>query len=138
MINVAVLTGRLTNFPELKKTKNDVSVTQFNVAVDRCFNNSEGKKITDFITCVAWRETADFICKYFKKGEMIALMGEIQTRKYEDKNGNKRTAFEIVINYATFCGGKGDNSGADAQRSGCFPAPFTVIDETDIDEDLPF
>ena len=127
MLNNVVLIGRLVDFPELKKTANGVSVSTIRIAVDRRFKGNNGEKITDFLNCVAWRGTADFICKYFKKGDLIALTGEIQTRKYEDKNGNKRTAVEVVINDASFCGGKNDNN-----------ADFTVINETDIDDELPF
>ena len=95
MLNIAVIMGRLTAAPELRTTPNGVSVTSFSVAVDRSYSSrSGGERQTDFINVVAWRGTAEFICKYFQKGQMIAIDGSIQTRNYEDKQGNKRTAVE--------------------------------------------
>ncbi len=132
MINNVTLVGRLTKLPELKKTTNGVSVSTFDIAVDRKFKNNDGEKVTDFITCVAWRGTADFICKYFNKGNYIALTGAIQTRKYEDKDGNKRTAFEIIVDNASFCGVKDDGgAGSEAPAN----TNYTVVADTD---DLPF
>ena len=110
MINCAVITGRLTADAELKSTASGVSVTSFTVAVDRNYQKQGEEKQTDFITVVAWRNTAEFISKYFKKGSMIAVQGSIQTRNYEDKNGNKRTAVEIVADNVSFCGSKAENS----------------------------
>src|SRR5690554_330063 len=87
-MNNVVLMGRICNAPELKHTQSGNAVTSFNLAVDRRFNKEE----TDFITIVAWRKTAEFVCNYFNKGSLIALQGSIQTRQYEDRQGNKRTA----------------------------------------------
>lgn len=101
MFNLVVLTGRLTVDPELKTTPNGISVCTFGVAVDRAYKKGEEKQ-TDFINIVAWRERAEFISKYFKKGNMIGIEGSIQTRKFTDKNGNNRTAFEIVANNVHF------------------------------------
>lgn len=99
MINNVVLMGRLCADPELKTTQSGLSVTSFALAVDK------GKdKGADFIDIVAWRDTADFINKYFDKGSMIAIVGSIQTRTYEDKNGNKRKAVEVVAREVSFCG----------------------------------
>ena len=106
MLNNVILMGRLTADPELKKTPSDVSVTTFTVAVDRAYAKQGEDKKTDFINIVAWRQTAEFICKYFKKGQMIAIQGSIQTRNYEDKDGHKRTAFEIMAEQVSFCGDK--------------------------------
>ena len=92
MFNLVVLTGRLTADPELKTTPNGISVTSFSVAVSRPYRSGEEAQ-TDFINIVAWRQRAEFICKYFTKGSMIGIEGSIQTRKYTDKNGNNRTAF---------------------------------------------
>lgn len=98
MFNLVVLTGRLTQDVELKTTPTGASVTSFTIAVDR-----KGKeKSTDFINIVAWRQTAEFVAKYFRKGSMIGIEGSIQTRKYQDKNGNNRTAFEVVANNVQF------------------------------------
>lgn len=101
MFNLVVLTGRLTADPELKTTPNGVSVTSFSIAVERRYKQGEERQ-ADFINIVAWRSSAEFICKYFKKGSMIGIEGSIQTRKYQDKNGNTRTAFEVVANNVQF------------------------------------
>ena len=98
--------GRLTAAPELKTTPSGVSVTSFRVAVDRNFVLQGEERQADFIDIVAWRQTAEFICRYFRKGSMIAVQGSIQTRNYEDRNGNKRTAIEIVADNVSFCGEK--------------------------------
>lgn len=111
MINCAVIMGRLTADPELKTTNSGTSVISFTVAVDRNYVKQGEERQADFINCVAWRGTADFIVKYFHKGDMIALQGSIQTRNYEDKNGNKRTATEIIVDMASFCGGKREQTG---------------------------
>jgi len=110
MINKAILTGRLTRDPEYRTTQSGISIANFTLAVDRRFKNSQGEYEADFINCTAWRNTAEFICKYFKKGALIGVVGSIQTRNYEDKNGNKRTAVEVVVDEAHFCGeSKGGN-----------------------------
>ena len=101
MFNLVVLTGRLTADPELKTTPNGVSVTSFSIAVERRYKQGEERQ-ADFINIVAWRSSAEFICKYFKKGSMIGIEGAIQTRKYQDKDGNNRTAFEVVANNVQF------------------------------------
>lgn len=102
MTNSVILMGRLTADPELRQTQNGTAVTSFTVAVERRFQREQ----TDFINIVAWKQTAEFVEKYFKKGAMIALRGSIQQRNYEDKNGNKRTAFEVVADEVSFCGSK--------------------------------
>ena len=106
MINNVVIMGRLTKDAELKTTANGISVTSFTIAVDRKFNKQGEEKQADFIDIIAWRGTAEFISKYFRKGSMIAVQGSIQTRMYEDKNGNKRKAVEIVADEVSFCGDK--------------------------------
>ena len=104
MLNVAVVMGRLVADPELRHTPSDVAVTSFTLAVDRSYVKSGTERQTDFIDIVAWRGTADFVCKYFRKGQMMAVHGSIQTRTYTDKDGNKRKAFEIVADDVNFCG----------------------------------
>ena len=94
MLNVVVLIGRMVADPELKRTQSGVSVSSFRVAVERSFSKEERK--ADFIDVVAWKGTAEFVCKYFHKGSLIAVNGSLQTRNYEDRNGNKRTAYEVV------------------------------------------
>ena len=91
-MNSINLVGRVAQDLELKKTQNDISVCAFTLAVSR----PKVKDVTDFINCVAWRQSAEYLCKYGVKGSMVAISGTLQTRKYEDKNGNKRTAFEVV------------------------------------------
>lgn len=101
MFNLVVLTGRLTGQPELKTTSNGISVCTFSIAVDRAYKKGEEKQ-TDFLNVVCWRTTAEFVSKWFKKGSLIGIEGSIQTRKFTDKNGNNRTAFEIVANNVHF------------------------------------
>ena len=117
MLNVAVLMGRLTADPELKHTQSGVSVTSFTIACDRSYVKSGAERQTDFVNIVAWRTTAEFICKYFRKGQLVAVQGSIQTRSYTDKDGNKRKAFEIVADNAHFAAPKRDGS-----SGGCAPA----------------
>lgn len=106
MLNVVSLLGRLVADPELRRTPNGVSVTTFTLAVDRNFVKAGSERQTDFIDIVAWRNTAEFVCKYFQKGSMMAVQGSIQTRTYEDKEGNKRKAFEILADNVFFAGSK--------------------------------
>ena len=141
MLNCAIIMGRLTADPELKTTANGVFVTSFCVAVDR--NYSKGEKQTDFINVVAWRQTADFITRYFHKGDMIAVQGEIQTCNYEDRQGNKRTATEIVSNSVSFCGGKstqGETKSTPQATIGNNRADIGIFHtpEDDDDDGLPF
>ncbi len=139
MFNLVVLTGRLTADPELKTTSNGIPVTSFSIAVNRNYRAGEEQQ-TDFINIVAWRQRAEFITKYFKKGSMIGIEGAIQTRKYTDKNGNNRTAFEVVVNNVQFVESK-----RDAAVAGSEPASFSNAGANDfaeidggMDDDLPF
>lgn len=102
MYNSVILVGRMAADPELKQTASGVSVTSFTVACDRRRNHQE----CDFIHVVAWRNQAEFVCKYFAKGSPIGVDGSIQTRSYTDRDGNKRTAFEVVAENVFFAGGK--------------------------------
>lgn len=113
--------GRLVADPELRQTPNGISVTTFRIAVDRNYSPKGGEKQADFIDIVAWRQTAEFVSRYFAKGRMIALEGSIQTRNYEDKNGNKRTAVEVVADQVYFADSKPSGTGAPAAPS--FPPP---------------
>ncbi len=147
MINVVVLMGRLVADPELKSTANGIATTSFRIAVDRNFANKQtGERQADFINIVAWRQTAEFVCKYFRKGSMIAIEGSLQTRSYEDKDGNKRTAYDVVANNVSFTGSKAESGTRDnavpfevpttAFSSGS-QGDFEVVNEQD-DDDLPF
>ena len=131
MINNVVLMGRLTATPELKQTGNGIAVTSFSIAIDRRYQAAGSERTSDFLDCVAWRQTAEFICKYFKKGEMIAVTGELQKRKYE-VDGQNRYATEVIVNNASFCGGKNNNV---TEAPADVPAGFTMADT---DDDLPF
>lgn len=144
MLNIAVIMGRLTAEPELRTTSTGVSLCRFSVAVDRRFS-SGGERQTDFIRCIAWRQTAEFISRYFHKGSMIAINGSIQQNQYTDKDGNKRESFEIVVDNANFCGSKaesGTSGGYNSEQQS--PASFSNADTGDFqeismsDDDLPF
>ena len=104
MLNTVILMGRITQDLELKQTQNGTSVLSFNVAVDRGYVKQGEERQTDFITCVAWRQTAEFISKYFSKGRMIALEGNLRTRTYDDKNGSKHYVTEVYVSSASFTG----------------------------------
>ena len=106
MLNVVAIVGRLVADPELKTTQSGTTVCRFRLAVDRNYTPQGEERKADFFDVVAWRNTAEFICRYFQKGSMIALNGSLQTRQYQDKSGNNRTAVEIVASQASFCGGK--------------------------------
>ena len=114
--NKVIIGGRLTAAPELKQTQGGTSVTSFNLAVDRRYNKGEEKKC-DFITIVAWRQTAEFICKYFGKGQAILICGELQTRSWEDNQGNKRYATEVVASEVTFCEAKKESESASSTNN---------------------
>lgn len=106
MLNIAAIMGRLTADPELRHTPNGVAVTTFTLAVERSYAPQGQERQTDFIDVVAWRGTGEFVCKYFTKGRMMAVNGAIQTRNYEDRDGNKRKAVEIVADNVSFAGDK--------------------------------
>ena len=139
MLNCVTLIGRLVADPELRTTNSGKSVATFRIAVDRAFVKQGEQRQADFITIVAWENTATFISRYFAKGSMIGIQGSIQTRNYEDSNGNKRTAFEVLAREVSFCGGKNETSPAPAQASTptYTPAPAD-FEEIPDDEDLPF
>ena len=130
--NKVILMGRLTADPELKATQSGVSVTSFNIAVDRKVKDSP----CDFITIVAWRQTAEFICKFFKKGSAILVCGELQTRSWTDNNGNKRTATEVVANEACFCESKKETE--TNYIPGAYKTPSVDFEAVKDDADLPF
>ena len=141
MLNSIIIMGRLTADPELRSTSSGLSVTSFTVAVDRGYVRAGEEKKADFIPVVAWRQTADFVSKYFRKGSMIAVQGSLQSRSYEDKNGNKRVAYEIIADQVSFCGSKAD-SGTGSYDS-VSPSSYNNSSADDFssvveDDDLPF
>lgn len=144
MINMVALMGRLTYEPELRTTPSGVSVLRFQVACDRSYQKSGAERQADFIDCVAWRQTAEFISRYFHKGSMIAVEGTIQTSNYTDKNGNNRKQVEVLANNVSFCGSKAE-SGTASNMGYSQPAPsYASADNSDFeeivddDDDLPF
>ena len=119
MINSIVIMGRLTYEPELRATPSGVSVVRFQVAVDRNYQKAGEERKTDFIDCTAWRQTAEFVCKYFHKGSMIAVEGSLQTDNYTDQNGEKRKSVQLVASQVSFCGSKAESGAGDhRQRTG--------------------
>lgn len=137
MLNSVAIMGRLTATPEIKTTTKGVNVTTFTVVVDRTYGEQ-----TDFINVVAWRSTADFVTTYFQKDSMIAVIGSIQTRNYEDKNGNKRKAVEIVASNVSFCGSKSNSkiqTNSNAMPECITEQEVEKFESLDIDDDeLPF
>lgn len=123
MLNLIVLQGRLTKAPELRKTQNDIAVCTFTLAVDR--DRDRGK--ADFVKCVAWRSTAEFMTKYFGKGQMAIVTGSLQSRDWTDKEGNKRTDWEVQVDLVNFAGEK--------KTADVSAAEFEELDDGD---DLPF
>lgn len=117
MLNCITIMGRLTRDPELRRTGNGIAVASFTVAVDRDFAQ-DGKKETDFIDCVAWRQTGEFVSKYFRKGKMIVVKGRLQIRSYTDKEGNKRKAAEVVADNCYFGETKRDADGGSNNNNG--------------------
>ncbi|MBE6898894.1 MAG: single-stranded DNA-binding protein [Ruminococcaceae bacterium] len=152
MLNRVILMGRLTADPELKQTPNGISVTSFSLAVDRNFTSRGAERQTDFINCVAWRQTAEFISRYFAKGRMMAVEGSLQVRNYVDKNENKRQAVEVVVDQAYFADSKNaapSSSPAPSYQSAApayapaAPVAFNAgsvedFQEIDDEDDLPF
>ena len=145
MNNICIM-GRLTHDPELRNTSSGVEVVNFSVAVDRKYKSGD-EKVTDFIDCQAWRQTAVFIDRYFNKGKMIAVTGSLQTENYTDKNGNKRKKVYINVESVDFCGSKSDNDGGQsAPAAYSAPAPAQAAPSSapnldvqmDDDDELPF
>ena len=142
MLNKAILMGRLTADPELRKTSGDVSVTTFTLAVNRSFTRQGEQAQTDFIDIVAWRSTAEFAAKWFTKGMQVAVSGKIQTRTWEDKQGNKRKSVEVVADEVFFADSKrGDAPARDSMIGEPFDlgrAPASAFPMPEDDSDLPF
>lgn len=143
MLNHITIMGRLTRDPELRRTGSGIAVTSFTVAVDRDFGNRDGgEKETDFIDCVAWRQTGEFVSKYFAKGSMIVVSGRLQIRNWNDKDGNKRRSAEVIADNVYFGESKRSNEGV-SYDSNAYSAPasapasdFAMLD--DDDAQLPF
>ena len=138
MLNVVVLTGRLTADPELKTTSSGIAVCSFSIAVERRYRSGEERQV-DFINIVAWRASAEFVAKYFKLGQMIAVEGSLQSRRYQDKDGKNRTIYEVVASNVQFADFKSNGASVDQEAPS-----FSNTDESDFveisgnDDDLPF
>ena len=144
MLNHVSIMGRLARDPELRTTTSGKSVVSFTIATDRNRKDANGQNQTDWIRMTAWEKTAEFICKYFQKGSMIAIDGRLQSKTYQDKNGNNRTDMEVVVEEVNFVGAKSaSNAGSNAQptaRQQPTAQPQTAPQFEDIsdDPDLPF
>ena len=143
MLNTITIQGRLARDPEQRRTGSGVAVANFAIACERDFAEG-GEKATDFIECVAWRNTAEFASKYFSKGKMAVVKGRLQIRPYTDKNGNKRTAAEVVAESLYFCGDKSNapthENGAEspAEAEAATVEEFSYIEGSDNDLPLPW
>lgn len=138
-MNKLLLTGRLTAAPVMRTTTNGTAVLSFSVAVPRKYAAKGEERQVDFVNCVAWKNTAVFIERYFSKGDMIALEASLQSRKYTDVKGRKRTAWEAIVENAEFCGGYGSGGAAEAPGAEDPAADIAEdVDELLDDEDLPF
>lgn len=130
MLNHIVIMGRLTRDPELRRTGTGVAVTSFTLAVDRDFAPKDGgERETDFLDCVAWRQTGEFVAKYFSKGSMAVVAGRLQIRSWTDKDGNKRRSAEIVADNVYFGEAKRKDSQGGQQDYGTYPPPPPVPDD---------
>ena len=151
MLNVVAIMGRLAADQQLRQTTTGKNVASFRIACDRGRRDANGQSQADWLDVVAWDRTAEFVCKYFQKGSLIAIDGRLQSRSYQDKNGNNRTSVAVVADNINFAGSKGtskpvDEGGEAAPRSDAWPKAdppanyggvddFSVIDDSD---DLPF
>ena len=150
MLNHIVIMGRLTRDPELRSTQSGVNVASFTVAVDRDFGGRDGgERQTDFIDCVAWRSTGEFVSKYFRKGSMIVVSGRLQSRKWQDREGNNRTSWEISADNVYFGESRRDSGETRGDSYGAYdggsrapaapaPAPSAFAELGDDDGELPF
>lgn len=136
--NSVTLGGRFTADPELKTTSNGITVTSFTIAINRRAGEDKEAK-SDFINCIAWRQTAEFITRYFKKGSSICVVGAIQTRSWTDKDGNKRYATEVIVDRAYFVDSKSENS-VQNTNVGTYDNAYSQasFQDIDTDDDLPF
>lgn len=126
MLNIVALQGRLAADPEQRTTQNGTPVTSFSLAVQRNVKGGDGEYSTDWIDCVAWKGTAEFICKYFQKGQLMAVNGTLQTRSYEDKQGIKRKVTQVVVQNANFCESRSTSQGSQRRE----PAASSVLPDT--------
>ncbi len=136
-LNKVILCGRLTADVEIKQTQSGVSVCSFSLAVNRKYSK-EGEQVTDFINIVAWRATAEFISRYFRKGNAICICGSLQTRSWTAQDGSKRYATEVIAEEASFIEKKGEAGSPASAPSAAFTGAAAQFEEISVDEDLPF
>ena len=137
-MNNIILIGRLTAVPELKYTQNGTAYTRFSIAVDRPVKQGEEKQ-ADFINIVAWSKTAEFVCKYFGKGQRIALTGSVRTGSYTDRNGNKHYTFDVWANNVEFCESKSNSAPVQTAQPTSQPTAYTgEFVDLPYQDDLPF
>lgn len=129
-LNHIIIQGRMVRDPEMRRTGSGISVANFTVAVDRDMKGQDGNRETDFFDCVAWRATADFVSKYFHKGSQILVAGRMQSRKWNDKNGQARTSWEVQVDNVYFCGSKQDNAQQGGYSVPSYAAPVGGYPET--------
>ncbi len=137
MLNRVILMGRLVADPELKTTDTGISVTSFRIAVERTYVKSGEERKADFIDIVCWRNTAEFVCRYFNKGSLIAIDGKLQSRTYQAKDGTNRYAVEVVADIANFTGEKRDTPPVSEDNAPIVSTP-QAFEEMPLDDDLPF
>lgn len=139
MLNVTAIMGRLSRGPELRQTTTGKNVASFTIACSRGRKDANGKDLVDWIPVVAWEHTAEFVCKYFEKGSLIAIDGRLQSRSYQDRDGNNRTAIEIVANNVNFAGSKSTGGGSNSvPAGGSRNEPTVQYDEIEDEGNLPF
>lgn len=139
MLNVVALMGRLVADPQLRQTTTGKNVASFRIAVDRGRKDANGQNQADFFDIVAWDKSAEFVCRYFQKGSLIAVEGRLQSRNYQDKSGNNRNAVEVVVNNVSFAGNKDAQSQNVANRAVSAPvAANNEYEPIEDDGDLPF
>ena len=134
MLNVVVIIGRMVKDPELKTTNSGKSVCSFRIANDSGYKDASGQSQTNWLDVTAWGKTAEFVCKYFPKGALIAIDGRLQTRQYQDKNGQNRTAVEIVAQNVSFCGSK-ESTSLTPQNAAQRPAAHLQLSQGEPDAD---
>ena len=138
MLNHITICGRLTRDPELRRTGNGTAVASFTIACDRDFKSDGGERATDFVDIVAWRNTAEFVSKYFSKGRMAIISGRLQIRDWTDKDGNKRRSAEVLAENVYFGDSKQDGQKPAAPATAGVPVAPLILTEIDNDDELPW
>lgn len=146
-LNIVILMGNLCADPELKKTPSGVSVCTFRLGVARQYKDADGNSVSDFVTCVAWRQTAEFVCKYFRKGASAVVQGALQTRTYTDQQGAKHTVYEVLASTVSFGTAKvggvsvpapSDEDAPPTSGGEVMPPAMPTFEPIGVDEGLPF